>query len=73
MTWFKKKMNCVKPLPSLIINSKQLSIHDDDLMSDPYTYRNIVGALQYLTLTRSNITFAVNKACQFMHNPTTLH
>ncbi|RVW45842.1 hypothetical protein CK203_086243 [Vitis vinifera] len=34
-------------------------------------YRSVVGALQYVTLTRPNITFAINKACQFM--PTTNH
>ena len=67
------KMDGAKPLPSPIIAGKQLSIHDGDPMSDPHTYRSTVGALQYLTLTRSDITFVVNKASQFMHNPTTLH
>jgi histone deacetylase 1/2 len=34
---------------------------------------SIVGALQYLTLTRPNISFAVNKVCQFLHAATTVH
>ena len=42
-------------------------------MADVTHYRSVVGALQYVTLTRPNITFAINKACQFMQQPTTTH
>lgn len=40
---------------------------------DATAYRNIVGALQYLTLTHLDISFSVNKVCQFLHAPTMLH
>jgi hypothetical protein len=34
---------------------------------------SVVGALQYLTLTRPDISFAVNKVCQFLHASTMVH
>jgi histone deacetylase 1/2 len=40
---------------------------------DSFRYRSIVGGLQYLTLTRPNISFAVNKVCQFLSQPTEVH
>ena len=40
---------------------------------DSTQFRSIVGALQYLTLTRPDLSFAVNKACQFLHSPTIVH
>jgi histone deacetylase 1/2 len=40
---------------------------------DATTYRSIVGGLQYLTLTRPDLAFAVNRVCQFLHSPTEEH
>jgi len=59
------------PLPS----TQKLSIKDGQLLcaQDATRYRSIVGALQYLTLTRPDISFAVNKVCQFLHAPTSTH
>ena len=42
-------------------------------MEDAFGYRSIVGALQYLTNTRLDIAFVVNKACQSMQQPTSAH
>ncbi|GKV48270.1 hypothetical protein SLEP1_g55092 [Rubroshorea leprosula] len=42
-------------------------------LTDPTTYRQIVGSLQYLSLTRPDLCFAVNRQSQFMHNPSDLH
>lgn len=39
------------------------------LFTNPKLYRQFVGTLQYLTLTRSNISYTVNRACQHMHQP----
>ena len=38
-----------------------------------FDYRSAVGGLQYLTLTRPDISFAVNKVCQYLSKPTTVH
>ncbi|KAL5579473.1 hypothetical protein UlMin_011915 [Ulmus minor] len=50
-----------------------LSKYDGELFEYETKYRSVVGALKYVTLTRPDITFAVNKACQFMHSPTSAH
>ena len=40
---------------------------------DGTLFRSIVGTLQYLTFTRPNITFIVNKVSQFLSSPTFSH
>ncbi|KAL6318543.1 hypothetical protein AAG906_000621 [Vitis piasezkii] len=52
---------------------KTLSITNGDLFPDSHLYRNTVGVFQYVTFARPNILFFVNKACQFMANPTITH
>jgi hypothetical protein len=42
-------------------------------MDNPQLYRSIVGALQYATITRPDLTFVVNKTSQFMASPTDEH
>ena len=52
---------------------KNLSKFDGDPLPDVTQYRSVVGALQYLTMTRPDIAFVVNKVCQFMQQPTSAH
>ena len=42
-------------------------------LDDPTFYHSIVGALQYLTLTRPDLTYAVQQACLHMHEPRDVH
>lgn len=62
-----------KPCSTLVPAGSKLSTHDGEQLPNPSSYRQIVGALQYLTMTRPELTYAVNQACQFMHSPTTTH
>jgi hypothetical protein len=41
--------------------------------SDASDYRSLVGALQYLTMTRPDLQYAIQQACLHMHAPTTAH
>jgi hypothetical protein len=52
-----------------------LSLNDGDPLSyeDVVAYHSVVGALQYLTLTCPDISFSVNRVCQFLHAPTSVH
>ncbi|XP_059070464.1 uncharacterized mitochondrial protein AtMg00810-like [Cryptomeria japonica] len=69
----KTKMDGAKPVRTPICSQEKLSKFTGSAFSDPTLYRSVVGALQYLTLTRPDITFAVNKVCQFMQQPTDDH
>lgn len=62
-----------KPTPTPLIVTHGLSSTSGDLLESPTEYRAAVGGLQYLTLTRPDVAFAVNKLSQFMHKPRSEH
>ncbi|KAK9062643.1 hypothetical protein SSX86_019831 [Deinandra increscens subsp. villosa] len=66
-------LSSAKSVPSPMTSSTVLMPDDSPKFSDPAKYRQIVGALQYATLSRPDISFAVNRVCQFMHSPTEHH
>jgi Reverse transcriptase (RNA-dependent DNA polymerase) len=61
--------SCASPMQSGL----QLSKFDGAPISDPLLYRSIVGMLQYATITRPDLTFAVNKVSQFFSQPSDIH
>lgn len=69
----KTDMAEAKPISSPMVTNLRLSKNGDDLLSDPTMYRSVVGALQYPTITRPEISFAANKVCQFMSKPLESH
>ncbi|XP_050888493.1 uncharacterized mitochondrial protein AtMg00810-like [Lathyrus oleraceus] len=44
-----------------------------DLLTGPLSYQKLVGNLNYLTITRPEISFVVQQVSQFMHSPRHLH
>jgi hypothetical protein len=69
----KTNMHEAKPITSPMASSLALSTFTGDPMEDPSLYRNTVGSLQYLSLTRPDLNYAVNCVCQFMHRPLKPH
>ena len=70
----KLDMMNVKPVPTPIPSSAStISLHMGSPIENPTLYHETVGSLQYLSLTRPDVSFAVNKLAQFMHNPTDAH
>ena len=46
---------------------------EGNFISNPTIFRQLVGSLNYLTITRPDISFAVQQVSQFMQNPRHLH
>jgi hypothetical protein len=66
-------MTGAKPAKTPILAGSQLSKFSRDPLENATEYRHLVGALQYCTLTRPDVSFVVNQICQFIHSPTTTH
>jgi hypothetical protein len=49
------------------------SATDGTLIADATSYRSLAGALQYLTITRPDIAYAVQQVCLHMHAPRDVH
>jgi hypothetical protein len=60
-------------MASPMASSTKLSKFGSNNVSDPSYFRSIVGALQYATITRPEISFSVNKVCQFLSAPQEEH
>jgi hypothetical protein len=67
-----KMLNC-HPISTPIDTRSKVSATDGVPFSDPSLYRSLAGALQYLTLTRPDLSYAVQQVCLFMHAPRDSH
>jgi histone deacetylase 1/2 len=61
--------------PTPLCSSEKIKTRERNMLGpeDFTNYRSMVGALQYLTLTGPDIFYVVNKVCQYLPAPTTLH
>lgn len=62
-----------KPVQTPLAMSTILSLHDGALSTDTSRYKQVVGSLQYILLTRPDMAFAVNHMSQFIHSPSEHH
>lgn len=59
----KASMIDCKGVATPMASTTKISKFGTDKLSDPNTYRSLVGALQYVTLTQLEIAYVVNKVC----------
>ncbi|KAL5824955.1 hypothetical protein ACOSQ3_021018 [Xanthoceras sorbifolium] len=62
-----------KPCSTPICSSVKLSAAIGSPLAQLTVYRSVIGALQYLTDTRPDISFAVNRLSQFLSSPNDTH
>nr|XP_020195612.2 uncharacterized mitochondrial protein AtMg00810-like [Aegilops tauschii subsp. strangulata] len=62
-----------KPIPMPIDTKAKVSALDSSPAPDAAFYRSIVGTIQYLTLTRPDLQYAVQQVCLHMHAPRNTH
>ncbi|XP_071736109.1 uncharacterized mitochondrial protein AtMg00810-like [Rutidosis leptorrhynchoides] len=63
--------NC-KPCLTPVDTQSKLGLEGPPF-TDPTLYRSLAGALQYLTFTRPDLTYAVQQLCLYMHDPREPH
>lgn len=63
--------NC-NPCKTLVDTNSKLGL-DGDHVSDLTLYRSLAGALQYLTFTRPDLSYSVQRVCLYMHDPRDPH
>ncbi|MCI05708.1 retrovirus-related Pol polyprotein from transposon TNT 1-94, partial [Trifolium medium] len=63
----------IKPCSTHMQPQLQLHKTSGEPLTDPTTYRRLIGRLLYLTHSRHEISYAVSKLSQFLDSPTTEH
>ena len=62
-----------KPYLTPMATSPPLVKNSGEPFAEGELYRQLIGGLQYITITRPDLAYSVNKLCQYMHSPSTSH
>jgi hypothetical protein len=68
-------MAACKPYATPADTNPKLSVTSGELLqpTDATDFRSLAGALQYLTFTRPDISYAIQQVCLHMHAPRDIH
>lgn len=69
----KAKMDGIKPVSTAMVTSHNLLRKHSNPFKDPTLFQQIVGSLQYLSITKPDISFVTGKLSQMMHDPSNDH
>ena len=69
----KANMAGAKSCSTSMCSSNKLARDKDVPFEHPSLYRSLIGDLQYLTLSKPDIAYSVNKLSQFLQAPTDEH
>lgn len=62
-----------KQLATPMVSSSKLSKYGSPRFGDPSLYRSVVGAVKYATIAHPELSYSLNKVCQFMAAPLETH
>ncbi|KAB1212300.1 Retrovirus-related Pol polyprotein from transposon TNT 1-94 [Morella rubra] len=64
----KTNMLLAKPVHTPMATIGTLFVHFGEAFEDPSLHYSVLGSLQYLSFTRPDLSFAMNRVCQYMHS-----
>lgn len=67
------KMCEAKPMPTPMVSNLHLSKYRGKAVKSEKHYRSIMGVLQYVTITRPDISFSINEVRQYIQKVTEDH
>ena len=66
-------MESIKETATPLSSTTHLILNDGSPPVDASRYRSLIGGMQYLSLTRPDVSYAINKLAQYMHSPRQAH